>query len=90
MQTELIVAGMSLLGTLAGTFAGVYVSGSVTQYRIRQLEEKVNKHNNLIERMYGAEQKITVLDERVRVANHRIEDLEREEMYEHEHQSPSA
>lgn len=87
MQTELIVAGMSLLGTLAGTFAGVYVTGSLTQYRIRQLEEKVNKHNNLVERMYGAEQKITVLDERVRVANHRIEDLEREEMYEHEHQS---
>lgn len=80
MQTELIVAGMSLLGTLAGTFAGVYVTGSVTQYRIKQLEEKVNKHNNLIERMYGAEQKITVLDERVRVANHRIEDLEKEEM----------
>lgn len=87
MQSEIIVAGMSLLGTLAGTFAGVYVSGSLTQYRIRQLEEKVNKHNNLIERMYGAEQKITVLDERVRVANHRIEDLEREEMHEHEHQS---
>lgn len=87
MQSEIIVAGMSLLGTLAGTFAGVYVTGSLTQYRIRQLEEKVNKHNNLIERMYGAEQKITVLDERVRVANHRIEDLEREEMHEHEHQS---
>ncbi len=79
MQTELIVAGMSLLGTLAGTFAGVYVTGNLTQYRIKQLEEKVNKHNNLIERTYKLQQDVTVLDERIRVANHRIEDLEKEE-----------
>ena len=87
MQTELIIAGMSLLGTLAGAFAGVYVSGNLTQYRLKQLEEKVNKHNTLIERTYRLEQSVTVLDERVRVANHRIEDLEKENIYEHEHQS---
>lgn len=70
---------MSLLGTLAGTFAGIYVSGTVTQYRIKQLEKKVEAHNNLISRTYKLEQDYAVLDERVRVANHRIEDLEKEE-----------
>ena len=38
MTTEVIIAGMSLLGTLAGSFGGIYVSGSLTQYRLRQLE----------------------------------------------------
>lgn len=90
MPSEIIIAGMSLFGTLAGTFAGVYVSGNLTQYRIKQLEEKVNKHNNLIEKTYKLQQDVTVLDERIRVANHRIEDLEKEHIYEREHESTSA
>ena len=65
---EIIIAGMSLLGTLAGSFAGIYVSGSLTQYRLRQLEEKVNRHNNLIERTYK-------LEGRVLEAEHDIRDL---------------
>ena len=68
MTTEVIIAGMSLLGTLAGSFAGIYVSGSLTQYRLRQLEEKVNRHNNLIERTYK-------LEGRVLEAEHDIRDL---------------
>lgn len=44
--------------------------------RLKQLEEKVNKHNNLIERTYAIEQKLAVLDNRERVSEHRIEDLE--------------
>ena len=68
MTTEVIIAGMSLLGTLAGSFGGIYVSGSLTQYRLRQLEEKVNRHNNLIERTYK-------LEGRVLEAEHDIRDL---------------
>ena len=79
MNVEIIIAAMSLLGTLAGTFAGIYVTGSVTQYRIMQLEKKVETHNNLISRTYKLEQNYAVLDERIRVANHRIEDLEKED-----------
>lgn len=79
MDTELIIAGMSLIGTLVGTFAGIYVSGTVTQYRLRQLEKKVQAHNNLISRTYQLEREYAVLDERLRVANHRIGDLEKEE-----------
>ena len=78
--TSLAVAGMSLVGTLAGTFGGILVSNRLTNYRIEQLEKKVEKHNNLISRTYELEKEYSVLDERIRVANHRIEDLEKEEV----------
>ena len=47
--TTLAVAGMSLLGTLAGTFGGILVSNKLTTYRIEQLEKKVAAHNNVVE-----------------------------------------
>lgn len=78
MQAEIIVAGLSLLGTLAGTAGGIIVSGKLVNYRIEQLEKKVEQHNNLITRTFRLEQSVAVLDERVRTANHRITDLEKE------------
>lgn len=80
MPSEVITAALSLVGTLVGTLGGIALSSNLTNYRIEQLEEKVNKHNNLIERTFKIEGALSVLDERVRVANHRIEDLEKEEM----------
>lgn len=80
MSAEVITAALSLVGTLAGTLGGIALSSNLTNYRIEQLEKKVEKHNNLITRTYKLEQDFAVMDERVRVANHRIEDLEREEM----------
>lgn len=74
--TSIIVACISLLGTLAGSYAGIKKSTELTAYRLQKLEEKVNLHNNLIERTYQIEQKIAVLDNRERVSEHRIEDLE--------------
>lgn len=53
-------------------------------YRIEQLEKKVDKHNNLVERTYHLEEKVAVNDEKIRVANHRIEDLEKHEHEEKE------
>ena len=44
--------------------------------RMEQLEQKVSKHNNLVERTYALEESVALMDERVRVANHRIADLE--------------
>ena len=79
VSAEIIIAGLSLLGTLAGTAGGIIVSGKVN-YRIEQLEKKVEKHNNLITRTFRLEQAVALLDERVRVANHRISDLEKEEV----------
>ena len=53
--TTLAVAGMSLVGTLAGTFGGILVSSKLTTYRIEQLEKKVAAHNGLVERTYKLE-----------------------------------
>ena len=53
MSAEIIIAGLSLLGTLAGTAGGIIVSGKLVNYRIEQLEKKVEKHNNLITRTFA-------------------------------------
>ena len=79
-MTEIIVAVIALLGTLGGSFGGIMAASRLTNYRIEQLEKKVEKHNNLITRTFRLEQAVALLDERVRVANHRISDLEKEEV----------
>lgn len=76
MNTEVISALIALTGSLFGSFGGIIVSSKLTSYRIEQLEKKVEKHNNLVERVYKLEQHEAVTDEKIAVANHRIEDLE--------------
>lgn len=76
MPSEVITAALSLVGTLVGTLGGIALSSNLTNYRIEQLEKKVEKHNNLITRTYKLEQEFAVMDEKVKVANHRIDDLE--------------
>jgi hypothetical protein len=77
MSDIVLVGLLSLVGTLAGTFGGILVSNRLTNYRIEQLEKKVDKHNSLVEWKYCAEGKFDLLDEKVAVANHRIDDLEK-------------
>ena len=64
------------------SFLGVYLSNrksaALVEYRLQQLEAKVSAHNNLVERMYAVEEKQTLTDEKLKVANHRIDDLEKE------------
>lgn len=50
MESEIIVGVLSLIGTLCGTFAGIITSTKLTNYRIEQLEKKVEKHNSVVER----------------------------------------
>lgn len=76
MPAEVITAALSLVGTLVGTLGSIALSSNLTNYRIEQLEKKVEKHNNLITRTYKLEQEFAVMDEKVKVANHRIDDLE--------------
>ena len=76
MNSEIIVALLSLVGTLAGTFGGIITSSKLTAYRIKQLELKVDKHNNIIERVYNLEQKDAVTAQQIKVCDHRINDLE--------------
>ena len=77
MSDVVIVGLLSLVGTLVGTFGGIMVANKLVNYRLRQLEVKVDKHNSLIEWKYCAEGKFGVLDEQIKEANHRIDDLER-------------
>ena len=72
MTDTVIVALLSLLGTFIGSFSGI----KLIQYRIQQLEKKVEMHNKVIERVYKLEQHEAVVDEKLEVANHRINDLE--------------
>lgn len=58
MPSEIIIAILSLIGTAVGSLCGILSANKLTNYRIQQLEEKVNKHNNLIERMTIAEKDI--------------------------------
>ena len=71
--TAIVVGILSLLGTLAGSLGGM----KLISYRIEQLEKKVEKHNNVIERTYKLEEVQKVQEEQIKVANHRIEDLEK-------------
>lgn len=70
MDNTVIVALISLLGTLIGSLGGIMVSTKLTNYRLEQLEKKVEKHNNFAGR-------VPILEEQMKVANHRIDDLER-------------
>lgn len=76
MSDTLIVAIISLVGTLAGTFGGIMTSNTLTGYRIQKLEEQVNKHNRVVERVFRLEDNDKLLEEKIKVANHRIDDLE--------------
>ena len=76
MSDAIIVAILSLIGTLAGTFGGILVSNKLTNYRIAQLEKKVEKHNTVIERVYNLERQEAVIEETIKVANKRIGNLE--------------
>lgn len=78
MSETVIVALLSLIGTLGGTLGGILATSKLSNYRIEQLEKKVDKHNNLIERMFKAEESINILDEKIKTANHRLSDLEGE------------
>ena len=74
---SIIVAALGLAGTLAGSYLANRKSAALLAYRLEQLEKKVNRHNQVVERTYALEEAVSLLDERVKVANHRIADLEK-------------
>ncbi len=76
MSETVIVALIALCGTLGGSFLGVIAANKLVTYRLEQLEKKVEKHNNVIERVFKLEEKEAVIEEKISVANHRIDDLE--------------
>ena len=76
MDATVISALLALAGSLIGTFAGIITSSKLTNFRLQELEKKQDKHNQLIERMYKIEERVQVIEEREKVTNHRIADLE--------------
>lgn len=73
IDANIIVSLITLVGTVLTVISG----SRLTAYRIQKLEEKVQAHNNLIDRMYKVEQRIEVDENRLKVSEHRIDDLER-------------
>jgi hypothetical protein len=65
MTEAIIVALLALIGTLGGTFGGILTANKLTNYRIEQLEKKVEKHNNVIERVYQLEKEEAVIEEEI-------------------------
>ena len=69
MGTDVIVALLSMIGPQNGTLGGILAASRLTNHRLEQLEKRVNKHNQVVERTYR-------LEEQMKSANHRITDLE--------------
>lgn len=76
MSDTVVVAIIGLVGSGLGSLIGVIASSKLTQYRLEQLEKKVDKHNNVVERMYALEERVAINEEKIKVENHRIDDLE--------------
>ena len=72
MTGEIIVAVISLIGTLFGTFAGILTSTKLSNDRIDQLEKKVEKHNSVIERT-------AILERDMKTVWHEIDEIKQEE-----------
>ena len=76
-MSEIIVALIGLGGSAVGSFCGILINSKLTQYRLSQLEKKVEKHNSVIERTFKLEDQNRLWEEKFKVVNHRIEDIER-------------
>ena len=78
MQYEtIVVAVLSLIGTLAGAYLSNKKSSALIAYRLERLEEKVNGINAIEERVYRIEENQSVVDEKIKNMNYRITDLEK-------------
>lgn len=69
MNTELAVALIAFAGTAIGSISGILVANRLSNYRIKQLEIAVDKHNSFASRL-------PVVEEQIKVINHRITDIE--------------
>lgn len=76
MTEAVVVALLSLIGTLFGSLFGILTANKLTNYRIQKLEEKVEKHNKVVERVYQLETLDKVIEEKLEVVNEKIERLE--------------
>ena len=76
-MSDWLIALLSFMGTVLGSLFGILAANKLTNYRIAQLEKKVETHNKVIDRVYKLEKNEAVINEEITVANHRISDLEK-------------
>ena len=83
MQLDITVIIAALISGISAALSAITVSAiqhkktvALLEYRLSQLEAKVDKHNNLVERTYELEKRTDIQEEKLKVANHRIDDLE--------------
>ena len=69
MDSTVLVSVLSLSGTLFGSLGGILTASKLTNYRLAQLEKKVDRHNSFSER-------IPLIEEKLKVVNHRLDGLE--------------
>lgn len=77
IDNTIIISLIGLAGSAIGSLCGVLINTKLSNYRIEQLEKKVDKHNNLIERVYELEQMEAITEQKIKVSDHRIEDIEK-------------
>lgn len=65
MTTEIICSLLALLGTLGGSLGGILVSNRLSNYRVEQLEKKIEKLNTALEKIANIELHLAVIDERI-------------------------
>ena len=75
MTSEVLIGVLSLIGTLIGTIGGILASNRLVTYRLEQLEKKVDKHNNVIERMYKIEERVTVVETEITEIRKDVDDV---------------
>ena len=75
--TAIITGICAVIVSIVNSYYQASTTRKLIEYKISQLEKKQDKHNSVIERMYSLEQAHAVMEEQIKVANHRIEDLER-------------
>lgn len=80
MNDTVAVAIISLLGTLFGSFAGIITSGKLTNYRIGELEKRVEKLSSLIEKTHSLEKESTLSKEKLKLVEQRVGNLEKTAM----------
>ncbi|WP_029470615.1 hypothetical protein AB9D59_00190 [Blautia producta] len=72
-----ISAGVTLIVCLISNHSQQEKTRALMEYKLEELTKRVDKHNNVIERTYSLEQELSVQQEQLKVANHRITDLEK-------------
>lgn len=78
MTDALISAGAAILVCAISNYYQNRKTTALMEYKIDQLTKKVELHNNAITRLYEVERRLGIDEEKIKVANHRIDDLEKQ------------